>query len=541
VILKANERRFLLRELPAWWPDVLADAETQKILHNAKFDLMWMIDHCPSSEGQPVARNIQDTMLKSQLAARYRTPSGAARAGLPALWKPNDLASVLKRYLDVSIGKAINHDETDWTGELSEEMIEYALEDIDYMEPLNRELDLLLRNEGQERAADIEMNVVFGTAWMTLNGMQPDLSLWRDSIEDWREQHNHLLTKHLLKMWPGVVNFGSPKQLMAASAAVLGAPLKSTRKAILKQLAPHLPAVACLLDQRTLATRLKNWGPTFLRLYTCGICNRFHPSWNQIGTETGRFSCSRPNCQQFPRAPEFRRLIRARPGHLIASLDYSAIEVVAAAVYAGDKNLLQACRTGDPHLATAQMISGDTTITKQDPRRQNAKIANFGLLFGGGAQGLVIQARDLFDTVISLDEAQQIIREYYALYPGLRRTRSMAYERCQNGPVALDVMTATGFRRVLEGRNRKPTSILNTRIQTDAGQGLKSSFRYLNESRLLPFIIGQVHDELLFEFPEEHAEAYAEIAQRCMLKGMQEVLGRNAPIHIDINIGVSWL
>jgi DNA polymerase I-like protein with 3'-5' exonuclease and polymerase domains len=348
VILKAGKQRFLLRELPEWWPEVLADADTQKIMHNAKFDLMWMIEFCPDEEqGQPIARNIQDTMLKSQLASRYKTRSGAQKAGRPDAWVPNDLKTCLSRYLDVSIDKSVNHDETDWTGPWSSDMIEYMLEDIDYLGPLNDTLDTELRGQGQERPAQIEQEVVFGTAWMTLNGLMPDVSLWEQAITEWRADHGHLLW-HLQKMWPGVDNFNSTQQIQRASTGVLGGALKTTRKAVLKQLSGEHREVQALLEQRHLATRLKNWGPTFLRLFVCPMCHRFHPSWNQIGAETSRFSCSRPNAQQFPRAAEFRRMIQARPGHVLAALDYSAIEVVTAAVVSQDRKLLEACRTGTP-------------------------------------------------------------------------------------------------------------------------------------------------------------------------------------------------
>ena len=541
VILKAGKKRFLLRDLPSWWPEVLADESTPKYLHNAKFDLAWMIEHCPDEEtGQIHARGIKDTMLASQLANRYRTRSGAQKAGLPGFWVPNDLGTCLDRFLDVKIGKQIDHDTTDWTGRWSSEMIDYMLEDIDYLKPLSEKLDRLITEEGMERALAIENSVVFGTAWMTVNGLKADTTRWQETIKDWREQHGVILEK-LMKLWPGVTNYNSPIQLKKTAPEALGFGIQNTRKATLKQLINVHPAIGVLLDQRKLGTRLKNWGPTFLRLYTCGECGRMHPSWNQIGTETARFSCSKPNAQQFPREPEFRRMIVAEPGNVLASLDYSAIEVVAAAVYARDDALLAACRTGDPHLATAILMAGDPTITKSDPRRQNAKIANFGLLFGGGAQALVTQARDLFDVQMSMEQAQQIHHEYFRIYQGLRQVRSLAYERIQKGPVVLDVITTVGFRRYLEGYNRKPTSVLNTRIQVDAGSGIKSAFHYLQEEGLLPNLIGQIHDELLFEFPEPRAQDLAERARQCMLRGMYDVLGRTAPVSVEINIGACWL
>jgi DNA polymerase I-like protein with 3'-5' exonuclease and polymerase domains len=539
VIVEAAGVKYIFRELPQWWPELLEDASTPKILHNAKFDLSWMIEHCPSPNGQIYARNIQDTMLKSQLVHDYRTKSGAAKAGRPELWDGNDLQSVLQEFLGVEIKKAIDHEQTDWTGPWSSEMIEYMVEDIGYLTSLNQTLDNQLLQQGQERASWIEQDAVFATAWMGVNGIKPDVSLWLDSIEDWRTQHLEHLKKLVIE-WPGVENYNSPKQLVESSARVLGAKLPDTKKATLKQLSEFSPAVATLLQQRHLATRLKNWGPHYLENYVCGLCHRFHPGWNQIGTETSRPSCWKPNILQIPRAAEFRALFVADEGNLIASLDYSAIEVLVAGVFAQEPRLIDACATGDPHLATAKMISGDQSMTKADPRRQNAKIANFGLLFGGGAAGLVKQARDLFDTHISLGEAEKIIQQYYRLYPGLRRTKNLAYEALNSEEDRVTVSNAVGFRRYLEGFNRKPTSWLNTWIQSTAAYGMKSSFRYLMEAGLTPFVLGQVYDEVLFEFPEEDAYDFAQEAQRCMIRGMQDVIGRTVPVTVSIDIGRTW-
>jgi len=499
---------------------------------------MWMIECGPGDTSPVHARSIRDTMLKSQLTHQYRTMSGAAKAGFPSSWVPNDLATVLRTYLDVDIKKSIDHDTTDWTGKWSSDMIEYMLEDIDYLEPVHEILMQELKQQGQLQAALIEDEVVFGTAWMTINGMMPDQERWKSAVSLWRQQHDMVL-EDLLEIWPGVLNYNSPKQLQASSGAVLGWELPSTRKSTLKQLIEYEP-IRTLLDQRHLATRLKNWGPTFLRQYLCPQCQRLHPSWNQIGTETARFSCSKPNVQQFPRDPEFRRMIITEPGYVVCSLDYSAIEVVAAAVFSQDLDLLQACRTGDPHLATAKLISGDDSLTKSDPRRQNAKIANFGLLFGGGVGALISQARDLFDVIWTEKEAREIFNAYFALYRGLWSQRQLAYDRVQTGPQVLEITNTVGFRRYLEGHNRKATSVLNTRIQSDAGYGMKRSFHYLNEYGVLPYLIGVVHDEFLFEFPEEDAPTLQKWARLAMLKGMHDVLGAHAPVTVETKTAPFW-
>ncbi len=541
IILHAGDRSFIFRTFPRWWWDVLADENIQKIGHNLKFDLMWMI----SVHDEPVmARGLYDTMLMSQIVNRYRTKSGAAKAGLPDAWEPNDLASVLKRHLDVEIGKSIDHEVTDWAGEWSDEMIEYMLEDIEYLEPLADALQDKIVKEGQEHAAWIENESVLATAWMTYNGITPDQDAWLASAILWKEQLEHLLF-HLRKKWPGVENFNSPQQLMKTLPDIVGAPVPNTAAKTLKQLQDHYYPVKLLMEQRHLQTQCKNWGPHFLRNHVCSSCGRFHPDWRQIGTETSRFSCSAPNLQQIPRATEFRRLFVAQEGSVLCSLDYSAIEVLVAAIYAGEKNLIEACATGDPHRYVAASVKGvpPENIAKDSPERQNGKIANFGLLYGGGAKGLIEQAASMFNVTLTEAQAQKIISAYFTLFPRLKRTKNEAYREMDAATKAIDVRNMIGFRRFLEGHNRRATSYLNTIMQSSAGHGLKASFRHLREAGLLPFLCMQVHDELVFEFPEEYAEQFSRVAKDCMIRGMRDILDRfykDAPVLVEPKIARFW-
>lgn len=573
VILRSGDRNFLLRELPDWWPEVLEDDSTQVTAANAKFDLMWMMDYF-EARGVTLAkiRNVRDPMLSGQLVHKYRTKGGAAKAGNPGAWEGNSLAELLPEFLGVTIQKAIDHDDTYWPGPWTSEMREYMLEDIVHLPDLGDILDDEVRAQGQEQAAWIEQNVVSGTAWMTLNGITPDVHGWgckqaepvwhpqdgtshngscTGQIARWRHMTLHMHKQHLKKAFPGVLNFNSPTQLMAAMPSVLGGPLPNTQKATLKQLAGDFPQLDMLLEYRHYQTLLKMWGPKYLSDFVCGNCGRFHPDWRQIGTETSRFSCGSPNLQQIPRDPEFRKLFVAAPGCSLASLDYSAIEVLAAAIFSGDRNLLAACATGDPHAAAARMTMGLTEeqwagleYHVRKDFRQSAKIVNFGLLFGGGAEGLVTQARDLFDTIISIGDARIMIAKYYRLFPMLKKQRNKAYEAMDSKDPVVEVRNAVGFRRYLEKFNRKPTSWLNTWIQSSAGYGLKASFSYFREAGLLPFLCAQVHDEVIFEFPGEpddpEVQELANSAKECMIAGMRSVLGSEAPVNVEPNIAKIW-
>jgi DNA polymerase I-like protein with 3'-5' exonuclease and polymerase domains len=123
----------------------------------------------------------------------------------------------------------------------------------------------------------------------------------------------------------------------------------------------------------------------------------------------------------------------------------------------------------------------------------------------------------------------------------LKMTKNMAY-RAMEEEGAVEVRNAVGFRRTLEGFNRKPTSWLNTWIQSTAQYGIKTAMRYLREARLLPFVVGQIHDEILFEFPDDFVEEGVSRAKACMIAGMRDVLGQNVPVHVDESaVGKVWL
>jgi hypothetical protein len=132
----------------------------------------------------PFIRNTTDTMIQSQLLHDYRTRMGAIKAGFPGKWQPNDLKSVLAERLDVSISKrSITRPPTGPAPGL--DMIDYMLEDIVHLEKLADVQDGLLMRQGQERANWIEQRTVPATAWMSYNGLKPDLDLWREKLPAW--------------------------------------------------------------------------------------------------------------------------------------------------------------------------------------------------------------------------------------------------------------------------------------------------------------------------------------------------------------------
>jgi hypothetical protein len=280
-IFSVGGKPFVLRELPDWWPEVLADPDTRVVGHNLSFDLAWMIQHFQGDLS--FIRNTTDTMIQSQLLHDYRTRMGSIKAGFPGKWQPNDLKSVLAERLNVEISKSIDHETTDWTGPWSNDMIDYMLEDIVHLEKAGRcpgwPVDEARPGAGQlDRAAhgpghglDVLQRTEAGPG--SVAGEAPSLD----------EDRDHMLW-HLIRSWPSVKNFRSPKQLMAAADADLGFPIPDTKKATLKALARGgSRKVRQLLDFRLIQKRLENWGETFLTKYTCGSAPGSTPTGDRSG------------------------------------------------------------------------------------------------------------------------------------------------------------------------------------------------------------------------------------------------------------------
>src|SRR5262249_37703606 len=151
------------------------------------------------------------------------------------------------------------------------------------------------------------------------------------------------------------------------------------------------PLARTLRDYRTVAKRVGTYGRAWFENHV-GADGRVLPSWNQLGAESGRMSCSNPNVQNIPRGSDYRKCFVAPPGRVLVKAEYSQVELRIAAKVANEKRMLDAYRDGeDLHTLTARALLGKAEVTKAE--RNLAKAVNFGLLFGMGAPALRGYAR----------------------------------------------------------------------------------------------------------------------------------------------------
>jgi DNA polymerase-1 len=269
---------------------------------------------------------------------------------------------------------------------------------------------------------------------------------------------------------------------------------------------------------------------------------RLHTTFNQTATTTGRLSSTDPNLQNIPIRSEQGREIRAcfvaEPRNRLISADYSQVELRLLAHIADEPALKEIFLRGeDVHTATAEAILGGKT----DPgTRSKAKMVNYGIVYGLSAFGLADRLQ------ISREEAQEFIDRYLERFPQVKRFIDETIERAREEG---HVTTLFGrIRRVPELRSRqRQTRLLGERlavnmvIQGTAADIIKMAMvRCRDELRsagLETRLVLQIHDELLFEGPEDEVEAACEIVRR----EMAGAFAMDPPLGVDLGAGENWL
>jgi len=270
---------------------------------------------------------------------------------------------------------------------------------------------------------------------------------------------------------------------------------------------------------------------------------RLHTTFNQTGAATGRLSSINPNLQNIPVRSEVGRKIRgafvAEPGWRFVAADYSQVELRIVAHLSGDARLAEAFHSGeDVHRRTAADVLGIPMNEITPAQRNSAKAVNFGIVYGQTPYGLAQQLG------ISTDEAASFIARYFERYQGVQRY----IESC------LSTARDTGMTRTLFGRLRQHPEInskngmrrsmaertaINSPIQGTAADIIKLAMIHiadeLRRTKLRTRMVLQVHDELIFEIPED------ELSVRDMIRDrMQNVVQLSVPLTVDIKQGPNW-
>ena len=346
-------------------------------------------------------------------------------------------------------------------------------------------------------------------------------------------------------------NIASPKQLQTVLFEERG--LKAGKKtktgystdtSVLEELAFEDPVPRMILDYREMAKLKSTYVEALPKLVDDQ--GRIHTDFVQTGTATGRLSCRDPNLQNIPVRNEAGRRIRsaftAPEGKVLISADYSQIELVVLAHLSGDKNMSQSFIDGtDVHKATAALIYGVAPDAVTPEMRRTAKTINFGVIYGMSAFRL---ARDLG---ISRTQASQFIENYFAQYSSVDSFIKDTIKKAEE----------TGWVETLFGRRRPIMNInsrnklekaaaeriaVNTPVQGSAADIVKTAMLAVSDalktSASPARLLLQVHDELIFECPDDKATIDTTIA---LIKDkMENAVKLNVPLRVSIEYGKNW-
>lgn len=345
-------------------------------------------------------------------------------------------------------------------------------------------------------------------------------------------------------------NIQSPKQLASILFDKLGLPVvkktktgPSTDVSVLEELAGEHPIVEHILHHRTLAKLKGTYADALIKLVHPET-GRIHTSYNQTVTATGRLSSSDPNLQNIPVRSEEGRKIReafiAPPGSALFSADYSQIELRILAHYSQDEHLLEAFEAGDDvHRRTAAEMFNIPPLEVTPEMRRQAKMINFGIIYGMGAFGL---ARRLG---ISNKLAKASIDRYFERYRGVKKFIQSAVTTARDQGYCETLLGRKRTIPELQSRNftvrqQGERLAINTPIQGTAADLIKKAMidihGILQRKRLKTKMLLQVHDELVFEVPGEELDTTRQVVR----EAMEGVWPLSVPLVVDMGWGENW-
>jgi len=489
--------------------------------HNLKFDLRMLMAaglRLPTDLG----RRVSDTMLAGLLL-------GAGVQG-----ERHRLADLVQRYLGVTLDKT--EQVSDWSGDLTADQLAYAARDAAVLLPLRDHLRADLERADLGRVALIESRALPAMAWLEQTGAPFDQAAWL-ALAEIAERRRRGLERELDALAPSdslalplagleevSTRWSSPAQVLNLLES-RGVMLLDTRDETLHEHHDDDPLIPMLLQHRDAAKLCGSFGREFLR-FVHPVTGRVHADFFQLGSASGRVSCRAPNLQQIPHTAEYRACFRAPEGRVLVGADYSQIEPRIAAEISGEERLLAAYRERrDVYRQVASELGVERGV---------AKTIVLGALYGLGARGLVRRLKADAGIAMAEEQARSYLDAFFAGYPALDRWRS---GRRGDGPVA--TRTLSGRRRLnVEDYTRK----INTPIQGAAADVFKVAMALLYESREVApdaQLVLSVHDELVVEVGESHAEEARHWLAGCMRRAGEHFLER-VPVVVEAGTGPTW-
>lgn len=522
----------VLKPHDSWLPELWAamkDTNNITIAQNISFDLqmLWALGF----EGVPA--RIWDTMLAEQVLI------GGLNDGF-------NLAAIAFRRCNVMMEKSTRATFLNHTGEFTDEQLRYSRKDAEVLPLIMSRQYAELEARGLLDTAQLENNTVPAVARMEYEGMGFDTEVWADTMRlekskahDLEQQLQLSLTLvdyafDLLTNDVRGINLNSHIQVLAALLRS-GIKVDNTRAETLKTYLTQHPETAVLkrlMEHRHVVKCMGYAYPKYINPYT----GRIHTSLMQIRAQTGRFGSSKPNLQNVPKAPLYRRCFIARPGWLLIRSDAGQQEMRILAEMSGDEALLEICRKADVHLEIGRQMYHTPDMLKSDPRRDLAKNCAFAMSYGAKPKRVALMAG------ISLDDAIYIGDFVVSTFPvamrwgerQIRQAKTIGYVKTIGGRRRNFLRTDDDF---IDNQAR------NAPVQGTAADIMKRALWKINTelleqgSKARPVMT--VHDEVIVEAPESEAEDVAAVVVQEM-RAAGEFYVHRVPMPADVTIAPCW-
>lgn len=432
-------------------------------------------------------------------------------------------------------------------GKLAEHLVRKAMVLFDLKQMLE---DKLKENEQFELFYELELPLSLILADMESTGIKVDLERLQNMGQEFNEKLVQI-EKKIFELAGEAFNINSPKQLGVILFEKLNLPaIKKTKTGystsadVLEKLADDHEIIQYILHYRQLG-KLQS---TYIEGLTKVINpenNKIHTRYNQALTQTGRLSSTDPNLQNIPIRLEEGRKIRqafipSEKDWVIFAADYSQIELRVLAHIAGDKRLIEAFREGlDIHTKTAMDVFHVSQDEVTSNMRRHAKAVNFGIVYGISDYGLSQSLN------ITRKEAGSFIERYLQSYPGVKDyMEDIVKDAKQKGFVStllhrrryLPEITSRNFNI----RSFAERTAMNTPIQGSAADIIKKAMidmaDRLEKEGLQTRLLLQVHDELIFEAPQDEIEKLKKIVPDVM----ENTVELKVPLKVDYSYGPTW-
>jgi DNA polymerase-1 len=517
-----------------------ANEQIEKVGQNIKYDIAVLRNYGVEVKGELFDTMIAHFLIRPEMRHNM-----------------NVLAETYLGYSPVSIETLIGKkgkDQISMRDVPLEQIKEYAAEDADVTLQLREKFVPLLEQTGTKKLFhEIEVPLIKVLVDMEAEGIRLDTQTLREySAELEKEIVN--MDAEIQKMAGTPFNVSSPRQvgdILFEVLRIVDKPKKTktgqyaTSEDILAKLEHKHPIVAKILEYRELVKLKSTYVDTLPELVNKKT-GRIHTSYNQVVAVTGRLSSDNPNLQNIPirtdRGREIRKAFIARDkDHVLLSADYSQIELRIMAELSKDQAMIEAFRSGqDIHAATAAKVYGVDLKDVTVDMRRNAKMVNFGIIYGISAFGLADRLN------ISRTEAKNIIDSYFQKYSGIKDYMDMAVENARSKGYVETIMGRKRYLRDINSNNATvrgfaERNAINAPIQGSAADMIKiAMIRIASDLKAKNFrsrMLLQVHDELVFDTHRDEVEQLKPLVE----SHMSNAIKLSVPMEVGMGTGPNWL